>query len=341
MLWALVWSLFVSVAETPLISRVDLPEWARVTSWLLLQWSQGWWWLLGCALLWTAQRAERSAGALGLVMALLAVGLLNAAFQPILTWSLRPLYSAILGNDRQTLTVLLPSLDLDSWASLALYQLWVILSYGGLLVLCYTLVARLERTQQLLHRSALARGQAETLLSVERLRTQQSQIDPLLLLTTMGDLEQRYRDDPRRGDRLLASLVDFLRSAMPGLRERHSTLHRELDLARAYLALQAERGASAGFLIEEAVPSDHLAIAFPSLLILPLLALADTGETTHIGVSQSGAELQVHIAGLLRPPDAELQDRIRRCLLAVHGPAFRLRVAACGPHRIEIALTTA
>jgi hypothetical protein len=338
LVWGLVWSLALTIAETPLISRIDALDWQHRATWILLEWSQLWWWLLGCMLVWAAQRGERLAGTPGLFVALLLVSALNALVQANITPALRNLQSTIQDVSTLNITALLPSRNLDTWVSLSLYQFWVGISSGGLLVLVYALVSRRERMQHLLHLAALARGKAEMLLSAERLKAQQAQIDPLLLLTVMHDIEQRYREDPRRGDRLLTALVDFLRCAMPGLRERSSTLQRELALARAYLGLQAERGVSPGFRIDESASAERLAVAFPSLLILPLLALADGTQTTQIRVQSGAGALRLGVRGLAQLPDIELQHRIRRCLLAVHGEAFALHVPAPGPDQIEIVL---
>ena len=92
--------------------------------------------------------------------------------------------------------------------------------------------------RSLLHANAVARNRTQAILDEARLQALQRQVDPALLLSSMGELEKRYRNEPDGAERLLETLVEFLRCAMPGLREPVSTVDTELRLARAYVRLQ-------------------------------------------------------------------------------------------------------
>lgn len=336
--WALLWSLAVTVAESALVSNIDTIGPVRFVSWLLIGWLQPMWWLTAALLLWAARRGERVAGVSGMIGALFIVSFANAALQPFVGWALRPLRDELMKGADVNLTALMPANDFRSWLDLCVYQMWIGLFYGGLLLLAYAFVSRHERMQRLLHQAAVARGRTETLLASERLHAQQAQIDPRLLVETMHEVETRYRSDPLRGDRLLSALVNFLQYAMPGLRERSSTVQRELQLADAYLRLQTERGRSAHWRIDSPVGDDALSRSFPSLLMLPLLALAEGAAETTVRVRVVAERLHLSLRGLARSPGDELQQRIRHALLALHGHESALAIGVHAPDEVEITI---
>ena len=77
-----------------------------------------------------------------------------------------------------------------------------------------------------------ARALAET-----RLHMLEAQIEPQFLFSTLANVQQLVRTDTTEADRLLVQLVSYLRQAIPDVRGSASTLGRELELARTYLAI--------------------------------------------------------------------------------------------------------
>jgi hypothetical protein len=77
-----------------------------------------------------------------------------------------------------------------------LYNLWINLFYGGLLMIAYSLTLRRDRMRSLSHANAVARNRTQSILDPARLQALQRQVDPALLLDSMGELEKRYRDEP-------------------------------------------------------------------------------------------------------------------------------------------------
>jgi len=221
----------------------------------------------------------------------------------------------------------------------SLYQLWMTLFYGALLVAARMFTVRVERTRHLLHQSAMARSRAEALLDTARLQALQSQIDPTLLLDSMRELEQRYRKSPERAERLLEALVEFLRFAMHGLRMPVSTLDAELQLARAYSHLQLERGVESAWRIVEE-PSPLLAqIEFPSLLMLLLMALGEGGRPMLRVLVHSGRTV-LSLHGLSQSVSAELRQQIQIRLYALYGERFQLEFHLPSVHQFSITLQT-
>jgi signal transduction histidine kinase len=225
-----------------------------------------------------------------------------------------------------------------NWSSFFLYQVWETTFYGGLLVAARIFAFRAERARHLLYQSAMARGRTESSLDAARLQALQSQIDPNLLLDSMQELEQRYRASPQRAERLLEALVEFLRYAMHGLRVPVSTLDAELQLARAFSHLQHERGVeSAWRIVEEPTPSGT-SFKFPSLLMLPLMALGGDGGRPMLRVRAESGQAVLSLHGLSRNVSAELNQQVRGRLYALYGERFEFDSHPSTTNQLRISL---
>ena len=147
-------------------------------------------------------------------------------------------------------------------------------------------------------------------------------MDPALLLSSMGELEKRYRNEPDGAERLLETLVEFLRCAMPGLREPVSTVDTELRLARAYVRLQSECGSGHGWSIEE-LQNGPLHAKFPSLLMLPLLALGEHRSNSLLTTRSANGQVTLTFSGL-REASIDFVQSLRTRLQTLYGGAFAL-----------------
>ncbi len=151
-----------------------------------------------------------------------------------------------------------------------LYQAWVIIFYGGLYVVAWTLNQRAERTRQAFDQAKIARVRTETLLGEARLQSLRGHVEPQFLLRVMSEVARRYSSMPESADRLVGLLVGFLRLAMPGVRNGRSTLADEINLARAYVDLLADLEPYRSQ-CKVVAPSPIPELPFPPLLLLPLL----------------------------------------------------------------------
>lgn len=99
-----------------------------------------------------------------------------------------------------------------------------------------------------------------------RLSVLQAQIEPHFLYNTLANVQALARIDARASDAMLGHLIDYLRSAMPAMRAGTSTLGREFDLARAYLAIMRYR---MGDRLEFSVraPAELVAHEYPPTLV--------------------------------------------------------------------------
>ena len=57
------------------------------------------------------------------------------------------------------------------------------------------------------------------------------------LVNTLANVKRLYETAPAQGHEMLASLINYLRAALPSMRQSGSTLWRELELARSFLTI--------------------------------------------------------------------------------------------------------
>lgn len=87
-----------------------------------------------------------------------------------------------------------------------------------------------------LERSRLERGALET-----KLRLLQAQIEPHFLFNTLANVQALVEAGSPQAAKVLASLIAYLRAAVPRMQDPTTTLAQELDLVRAYLELMQMR----------------------------------------------------------------------------------------------------
>jgi hypothetical protein len=149
-----------------------------------------------------------------------------------------------------------------------------------------------------LRRVQLARQAMEA-----RLEALRGQIEPHFLFNTLATVRRLQQIEPEQGASLLAHFVDYLRSAQPAHQGEGNTLGQEIDLARAYLGVVAQR--MAGRLqVAFDVPDELRSLPFPSLTIATLVenavkhgvAPAPAGGRITVTVRRTGATLDATVA---------------------------------------------
>lgn len=116
----------------------------------------------------------------------------------------------------------------------------------------------------------VSRAQFEQAESEQQLALLQAQIEPHFLFNVLGNVRRLYRTQPQAGADAIASLMRYLRTALPQVRSRSGSLGDELELVRSYLDLfQVRMGARLTFLID-ADPTLHGA-EFPPMLLVTLV----------------------------------------------------------------------
>jgi Histidine kinase len=337
--WGTSWGIALTVVEQ--LAFTPGEAWATVgmVLWWLTMWLTPVWCLVGCMYVWVADRAVRQHKIRASMLGWLTVAVIAAIGQPFLSIRVQMWIREFLPDAAALTTHGAAQMPLHPpTMSLAVYNLWINLFYGGLLMMAYSFTLRRERMRSLLHATAVARNHTQAILDEARLQALQRQVDPALLLNSMGELEKRYRNEPDRAERLLEMLVEFLRCAMPGLREPISTVDAELRLARAYVRLQEERGSGSGWSIEE-LQNGPLQAQFPSLLMLPLLALGADGSNPLLTTQAANGRVTLTLSGV-REASVDFVQLLRTRLQSVYGEAFAVKRDPSTKTVLEIALIT-
>ena len=114
-----------------------------------------------------------------------------------------------------------------------LFAPWIAL---GAMVRQRDVLARDQALAFALERSQLERNALET-----RLRLLQAQVEPHFLFNTLANVQELVDAGSPQAPHVLASLIAYLRAAVPRIHEPATTLGAELELVRAYLELMRMR----------------------------------------------------------------------------------------------------
>ena len=107
-------------------------------------------------------------------------------------------------------------------------------------------------------------------LTEARLQTLQAQVEPHFLYNTLANVQALIEIDPPQANVMVAHLIDYLRAALPKMRESASTVNQEMELVRAYLNILKMR---MGERLEFAIEIDPAAAncAMPPLMLPSLV----------------------------------------------------------------------
>jgi hypothetical protein len=104
-------------------------------------------------------------------------------------------------------------------AGIVLYNVWLMLLFGGFAAVLYFSRQRHARMLAALRAAELDRETSQKKLAEAKLAMLQARIDPELVFRTLTQLEQLYEEaDPAGADRLLEELIVFLRRAIADVR---------------------------------------------------------------------------------------------------------------------------
>jgi len=214
--------------------------------------------------------------------------------------------------------------------------LWTNTVYFTLAVWYYESIDRATRSTESLRESELARRSAERWLLELRLGALQARLDPQVLFDTLDEAGRLYRSRPAAAEQLLDALIDYLRRALPQLRQAESTLQREIELALAYArVLRTPEGKA---LELEAVVEPTVGDArFPPMVVQPLCnelarsALAG-GGSARLRISATRDREHARLCLTAEPVRAvaasERLTEVRRTLHAMFAPLVRIE-AGC------------
>jgi Histidine kinase len=338
--WGTTWAVTVSIVEALAISPLEAWGSREQLFFFLIYWTTPYWCGVGAVVVWLCARTARSGTLPGLIAGFIVLTIVSsAAWQPMSAVLIHLAEAALPSLERYAQGSSITRPTRENWLSIAFYMLWVNLFYGGLLVAVCRVTLRDERIRHRLHQAAMSRSRTQALLDAERLQALQAQIDPGLLLDSMQELKQRYRDNPQGAERLLEALVEFMRYAMHGLRHPISTLAAEVQLAAAFAQLQRERGVEGAWrVIEEPSVDPERSYKFPSLLMLPLLGLGGEDRRPVLTVRTNKDRGVLSLQGIGERISDELLQQMRSRFRALYGEGFAIETGSTLQSRLSITL---
>src|SRR5262249_11070303 len=131
--------------------------------------------------------------------------------------------------------------------------------------------ARRARIEQRRMRSAeIERTRTAKRMLESQLQAMQARVEPQFLFNTMAQVKRLYDVDARLGERMLDELIASLPEAMPQMRDTTSTVARETELARAYLAI-VKVGLGDTLRAELRISDESAHGRMPPMMLLPLI----------------------------------------------------------------------
>jgi LytS/YehU family sensor histidine kinase len=141
---------------------------------------------------------------------------------------------------------------------------------GCVVVAAFILREKHARDEARLHRAEAERQQLEKNVLEARLQLMQAQVEPHFLFNTLANVQHLVEADPAAATRMLESLIQYLRAALPQMRESTTTLGREVDMARAFLDIHRVRmGTRLEYRID--VPAALRSLTFPPMMLITLV----------------------------------------------------------------------
>jgi signal transduction histidine kinase len=229
-----------------------------------------------------------------------------------------------------------------------LFVLLIIMKYYIGRTRAATQLADIKKTEADFHRMQQQIAQA-------KLSALQAQVEPHFLYNTLANVQALTEVDPGSANKMVGHLIEYLRAALPKMRESASTVGQEIDLVRSYLnILQMRMGKRLTFVID--VPEDLRSIAFPPLMLPSLVENAikhglepqREGGTVTIAARASGGTLILTVTdtgkGLSDGPAATAGsgvglDNLRERLAGIYGVRGTFTLEAEAPRGTRATVT--
>jgi hypothetical protein len=236
------------------------------------------------------------------------------------------------------------------WGAVAyLWPFYALL--GGMLTVAWDFYRREIACIETLVQVELDRLVLEREMAEARLRVMQAQIEPHFLFNTLANVRELVDAGSPQASSVLASLIAYLRAAVPRLHETETTLGQELELVRAYLEVMHMRMPDRLQFTLQADDAARVLFCPP----MTLLTLVENAVRHGIDPSEEGGRIEVRVrlqdgrchaevidtgVGLGRTADglgtglSNLRERLK---LAFGGDA-KVYVVALEPHGVRAEL---
>jgi two-component sensor histidine kinase len=279
---------------------------------------------------------------------------------PLPRWVVQ-LIAVALAAPLATLAVYLLSTGGDWWAvfrnEARVTGFMMIGSSALILGLCVSLGAlyrerdsqvKAQALQFALERETLQRQAADA-----QLKVLQSQVEPHFLFNTLANVQALVESGSPRAAGVLASLIAYLRAAMPQLHQGAPTLGQEEALVRSYLELMQMRMPDR-LAFSMVLDPTLRAMRLPPLTLLTLVENAvrhgidpsEQGGRIEVGARREGLSVRLWVADTGRGIDESQApgtglETLRERLLATYGSAATLTLHGVQPHGLRADITLA
>ncbi|MBL8516157.1 MAG: histidine kinase [Betaproteobacteria bacterium] len=180
-----------------------------------------------------------------------------------------------------------------------------------------------------------------------RLMALQAQVEPHFLYNTLANVQALTEADPPLASKMVEHLIQYLRAALPKMRETTSTVGQEMELVRAYLnILKIRMGARLEFSIN--LPDDVAKLPFPPLM---LPSLIENAIKHGLEPQREGGRIDITASRLAGLISIEVKDtgrgfgtgtsgggvglaNIRERLAGLYGPEAKLTLAENEPQGV-------
>lgn len=227
-----------------------------------------------------------------------------------------------------------------------------IITFFGLLLSPWIAMAGLYRhVSGQAQRQALAfqleKSELERQALDSRMRVLQAQVEPHFLFNTLANIRELVDSGSPQASAVLASLIAYLRAAVPRLHEAATTFRQELELVRAYLEVMHMRMPDR---LQFLFSADETALDL-ECPPMALLTLVENSVRHGIDPSEEGGRIEVRVARRAARVSAQVIDtgvglrggseglgtglaNLRERLKLAYGADAQLRLIPVEPHGV-------
>jgi Histidine kinase/Histidine kinase-, DNA gyrase B-, and HSP90-like ATPase len=203
---------------------------------------------------------------------------------------------------------------------------------------------RAEKRAQVATATAAEEGLKRQLVEAQ-LKMMQAQVEPHFLFNTLASVDYLIETDPSTASKMQKNLIQYLRAALPQMREGSTTLGKEVQLCRAYLEILK-------FRMEDrlqytvTVPQGLMSAQFPPMMLQSLVensikhglepkpeggAITISADIVDGRLRVTVADSGLGFASAARPGTGVGLANVRERLSALYGGRARLSIDANDP----------
>jgi hypothetical protein len=189
-------------------------------------------------------------------------------------------------------------------------------------------------------------------LAEARMAAMQAQIEPHFLFNTLASIDHLIETDPPRASQMQKNLIALLRASMPAMRDRATSLGRELEVVRPYLEILKVRMGER-LQAQVSVPEGLYSADFPPMMLQSLVenaikhglepkaeggALSVSAEVVHGKLAVTVADTGVGFARAATAGTGMGLQNIRERLKLIYGDAAELRITENTPSGTRVSI---